>query len=107
MDWMRWLGCGRFFQDRGIDVKVEYSWGATEVGGVGRKHHGVETGRRALFGVLYVLPGCLPCLPCCFACARCIPMCSAASLSNQQVKASLPGVGGIVDITEVCVWVGG
>ena len=21
----------RFFQDRGIDVKVEYSWGATEV----------------------------------------------------------------------------
>lgn len=30
------------------------------------------------------------------------------TLSNQQVKASLPGVGGIVDITEVCVcgWVG-
>lgn len=60
MDLMRWLACGRFFQDRGIDVKVEYSWGATEVGGLGRKRHGAGKAGMPCFGLLYVLPGCLP-----------------------------------------------
>lgn len=95
----------RFFKDRNIDVKVEYSWGATEV----KVRHRLcvcSLGRPAIVPLacwmeggatstlhLYLLCP-LPGLP-----ASPLPL-SPQPCRIPPRQASLPGVGGIVDITE-------
>lgn len=98
----------RFFQERNIDVKVEYSWGATEVGGVasvGRRRSFWAGKHKAAVLCRLVAAACSPWLlaPLLLAVGE-----AAGRLTPRltvcpppQVKASLPGVGGIVDITEV------